>query len=157
MNTVRLKVRDLEFEATGFDTFAVCEPLLNRAIEIWKEGPRIAPATAISEKPPQRVREGSSSPSDLSVNSFAARLSGDSCRDLLKICGAYLAIVKGQERFSRDDLVSTAKSSSRWKKNYTNQVASNIQRMISQSELIENATDVFTLPDSIVEQVRAQL
>jgi hypothetical protein len=157
MNTVRLKVRDLEFEATGFDTFAACEPILNRAIEIWKGAPCSVPAGNMIDKPQQANRESGPLPSDISINSFAAKLTADSCRDLLKICAAYLTIAKGQERFSRDELLATAKSSSRWKKTYTNQVAGNIQRMISQSELTENATGVYTLPDQIIEQVRAQL
>lgn len=157
MLTIRVKIRDLELEGTGFDSFEKFEPVLDRVVAIWKEsagsnserlGKNLNPSSDI-ELPPGSW--------EMSINSFAAKLGGDTCRDLLKIGATYLSLVQGKQRFPRLDLLAIVKESTRWKKSYGNQVARDIQRMIAQSELVENATDIYSVPANVLDEIRSKL
>ena len=157
MNTIRLKIRDLEIEGVGFDTFEKFEPILNRAVEIWKSSggatPNSAPLT------PRKNEAGVSSEQfgSISINSFIVKVGGESCRDLLKASAGYLTIVQSQERINHDDLVATAKQSTRWKKDFSANVNRDVKRMIDQGEITENATKIYSLPPAAVEEMRSML
>ncbi len=155
MNTIRLKIRDLEIEGIGFDSFEKFEPVLSRAVEIWKEIGAIE--SAPKKNPPHSNEHKSTSLDGISINSFAAKLSGDTCRDLLRISAAYIVLVGGQQKFKREELINTAKESSRWKKNYADQMSVNITRMIAKSELTENATGIYSLPPQVIDEFKQKL
>ncbi len=80
------------------------------------------------------------------VDSVARKLGVNSCRTLLVAAAAYLALYKGKERFSREELVSTAREARRaWKSDYTTQTSVNITRMLDADELVERDKDLYDL------------
>lgn len=159
MHTIRLKIRDLEVEGIGFDSFEKFEPILNKAVEIWKGsgGNEIVKTPANAPPVPKVVNASSGETLDMSINSFVAKVGGDSCRNLLKASAGYLVLVKGEQKLKREDLINTAKDSTSWKKNFVNQTGINIERMIKHSELIENSSGIYSLPSPIVEEMQSKL
>lgn len=157
MNTIRLKIRDLEVEGIGFDSFEKFEPILNRAVEIWKGSGGSTANSATTT--PRKTDVGATSEEfgDISINSFIVKVGGESCRDLLKASAGYLTIVQSQERINHDDLVATAKQSTRWKKDFSANVNRDIKRMIDHGEITENATKIYSLPLAAVEEMRSML
>jgi predicted transcriptional regulator len=79
------------------------------------------------------------------VNTVATKLGVTSCRTLLIAAAAYLALFKGKEKFSREELVSCAKEARAWKSDYTTQTSVNINRMCDAGELVEKSKDVYDL------------
>lgn len=159
MHTIRMKIRDFEVEGIGFDSLEKFEPILNRALEIWKDNttPRqplktqtFSPATGEQTAQSDNIPE-------ITMNTFVARVGADSCRDLLKASAGYLAIVTSQERIRHEDLIATAKGCSRWKKTYSNMMSKDLKRMIEKNEIIENASGQYSLPPVIMEEMRSKL
>lgn len=80
------------------------------------------------------------------VDSVARKLGVNSCRTLLVAAAAYLTLYKGKDRFSREELVSTARDARRaWKNDYTVQTSVNITRMLDADELVERNKDAYDL------------
>lgn len=99
-------------------------------------------------EPSAPLREGT-------INTVATKLAANSCRTLLIASAAYLVFYRGKEKFSRDELVSTAKDARLWKQDYVPQLSLNIARMCDAGELIEKAKDVYDIaPKKLVELER---
>lgn len=155
MQSIRLKIRDFEIEGTGFETLEEFEPVLNRALEIWRESPTPVKGPASSLDRPE-ISTPANAP-EITMNTFVARVGADSCRALLRASAGYLTIVAAHERIRHDDLITTAQSCSRWKKSYSNMMSKDLKRMIEKGEIIENASGQYSLPAAQCEQMRAQL
>lgn len=159
MHTIRLKIRDLEVEGIGFDSFEKFEPILNRAVEIWKES---STANRFEQTPKSLSSDTSASTipveqAELSINSFVARVGGDTCREILSASAGYLIIIRSYQRIPHEELLETARSCSRWKKDYGNNLMRDVKRMIEQSQLIENSDRVYSLPHSILEEMKTKI
>jgi hypothetical protein len=107
------------------------------------DGKRAFPPKEEGGKPARReeapvVREGT-------VDSVVRKLGANSCRTLLIAAAAYLALYKGKDKFSREELVSTAREARAWKSDYTTQTSVNITRMLDAEELVEKHKDVYDL------------
>lgn len=159
MHTIRMKIRDFEVEGIGFDSLEKFEPILSRALEIWKNTtPPSQPmkTEAVSKVVGEQVASSGAIP-EITVNTFVARIGADSCRDLLKASAGYLAIIMSQERIRHEDLIATAKGCSRWKKTYSNMMSKDLKRMIEKNEIIENASGQYSLPSTIIEEMQLKL
>lgn len=104
---------------------------------------RVLRPRAEEAKPPGReeapvAREGT-------IDSVVRKLGANSCRTLLVAAAAYLALYKGKEKFSREELVSSARGTRAWKSDYTTQTSVNITRMLDAEELVEKDKDVYNL------------
>jgi hypothetical protein len=84
------------------------------------------------------VREGT-------ISTVAVKIGASSCRTLLVAAAGYLTLYKGNEKFSREELVACAKEARTWKSDYTVQTSVNINRMCDAEELIEKSKDVYAL------------
>ena len=159
MQSIRMKIRDFELEGIGFKSFEEFEPILNRALEIWKGSSSARQRLQNDDlsSPSHEPEPRSGSVPDITINTFVARVGGDSCRDLLKASAGYLAIVGSQERIRHEELISTAKSSSRWKKSYSNMMSRDLKRMIENDEIVENASGQYSLPSTAIDEMSAKL
>jgi hypothetical protein len=91
------------------------------------------------------------------VNTVAIKLGASSCRTLLVASAAYLVLYKGQERFTREELINAAKTARMWKSDYGVQTSVNISRMCEADELIEKSKDVYDLSPSKLSELEAKL
>jgi len=91
------------------------------------------------------------------VSAVAQKLGATSCRALLTAAAAYLSIFQGKESFTRDELIACAKGARSWKADYTNQMATNITRMLDAGVLFEKAKDDFSLSDGELKSLEIKL
>lgn len=104
-----------------------------------------------SAPPPTRGSDGAAATGETptgregTVNTVSMKLGADSCRTLLVAAAAYLTLFKGNEKFSREQLVATAKEARAWRGNYGVQTSININRMLESGELIEKSKNVYDL------------
>lgn len=105
------------------------------------------PAVAHARPTPQEeIRSQSvSSHPELSINTIAARMNVKSCRELMAASAAYLVLVSGKDRFTREEWLETCRSSSDWKKDYIGQFPINTQRMIKSGQINENQKHMYSL------------
>ncbi len=91
------------------------------------------------------------------INTVVGKTGANSCRTLLIAAAAYLALYRGKEKFSRDELVSCAKEARLWKSDYGVQTSLNISRMCDAGELIEKAKDIYDLAPKKMAELEAKL
>lgn len=91
------------------------------------------------------------------VNTVSMKLGADSCRTLLVAAAAYLTLFKGDEKFSREQLVATAKEARAWRSNYGVQTSININRMLESGELIEKSKNVYDLSQKKIADLEQRL
>jgi predicted transcriptional regulator len=76
---------------------------------------------------------------------------------LLVAAAAYLTLFKGDEKFSREQLVATAKEARAWRSNYGVQTSININRMLESGELIEKSKNVYDLSQKKIADLEQRL
>ena len=91
------------------------------------------------------------------VNTVVAKLGAKTCRTLLVAAAAYITLYQGKEKFTRDELLSCARSARLWKADYSTQVSININRMCESDELIEKGKDVYDLSQSKLSELTIKL
>jgi hypothetical protein len=82
---------------------------------------------------------------DIHINTLVNNLGVNSCRTLLQAVTYYLVVIKGAERFTREELVACARSARAWRDDYATQISVNIIRMCESNELIEKADNVYDI------------
>jgi hypothetical protein len=82
---------------------------------------------------------------DVHINTVANKLGVSSCRTLLQVATYYLVVIKGAERFTREELVACARTARAWRDDYATQISVNIIRMCESKELIERADNVYDI------------
>ena len=82
---------------------------------------------------------------DVHINTVVNQLGVNSCRTLLQAATYYLVVIKGAERFTREELVACARTARAWREDYATQISVNIIRMCESKELIERADNVYDI------------
>jgi hypothetical protein len=104
-----------------------------------------APAQAVAR---ERAPAHSTGRREGTVSMVAQKLSAKSSRDLFLAASAHLTFFQGNESFTKDELVACAKEARAWKTDYSNQIASNLKRMMDAGTLFEKSKNVVSLSDS---------
>lgn len=91
------------------------------------------------------------------VNTVVQKLGANSCRTALLAAAAHLVFYQGKEKFSREELVATAKEARIWKSDYVNQLSLNITRMCDAGELVEKGKDVYDLSQKKLAELEPKL
>jgi hypothetical protein len=112
--------------------------------------PHRQPAANTGASPRAAARPGT-------VSTVAQKLGANTCRSLLSAAAAHLSIYQGKESFTRDELIACAKEARSWKADYSNQMATNITRMLDSGVLFEKAKDVFSLSDDELKNLETKL
>ena len=110
-------------------------------------------ATAASGRPSQST----DNKPEGTINTVSIRLGAESCRDLLIASAAYLMVFQGKDRFTRSELLATAKEAQAWKSDHGSQVSINLRRMQDAQELFEKAKDVFALSPKKLKELEAKI
>lgn len=112
----------------------------------------------------QRNQAGEASPAAVSapirqgtVSVVAQKIGAKSARDLLLAAAAHLTLYQGKDSFSKDDLVACAKDARNWKADYSNQMASNMKRMLDAGTLFEKAKNLFSLSSDALADIEERL
>lgn len=111
--------------------------------------PEVVPEVGSTEQNAP-LREGT-------INTVVMKLGANSCRTLLNASAAYLALFRGKEKFSREELISVAKEARLWKQDYVPQLSLNIARMCEAEELIEKAKDVYDIAPKKLAEIEKKL
>lgn len=91
------------------------------------------------------------------VSTVAQKLGANSCRTVLVAAAAHLTLYQGQDTFTREELIATAKQARGWKVEYSNQMATSIIRLQEAGTLFEKAKDVFSLSDQAMSELETKL
>lgn len=143
---IRLKLGDLEVEYEGSESFIKSNllALVSEAIELLQERGDQIPKAQVS--PPLKDSDKQFSGT---TSTIASKLSAKSGPDLIIAATTRLTLVLGLESFSRQQLLDEMKSASAYyKKSYSNNLSSYLQRLVKSNDLIEAATDTYALSAS---------
>jgi hypothetical protein len=138
------------------EALAPLEEPAQRAVLAWAASqlglgrPPTSEAFADAPKHTAAKREGT-------VSVVAQKIGAKSARELLLAAAAHLTLYQGKERFTKEELVATAKEGRGWKADYSNQMAFNIKRMADAGTLFEKAKNVFSLSDQAVTDLEGRL
>lgn len=91
------------------------------------------------------------------VSTVAQKLGASSCRTLLLAAAAHLSLYQGKENFTRDELIACVKEARGWKADYSNQMATQIKRLLDAGSLFEKSRDIFSLSDGTLKSIEAKL
>jgi hypothetical protein len=91
------------------------------------------------------------------VSTVAQKLGANTCRSILTAAAAYLSIYQGKESFTRDELIGCGKEARGWKADYSNQMATNISRMLDSGVMFEKAKDLFSLSEDELKNLQTKL
>ncbi|MBI4922086.1 MAG: hypothetical protein HY834_10075 [Devosia nanyangense] len=92
------------------------------------------------------AKTGASGPLDLSVKTICQRLSAKTGSDLLKAGAVSLALVQGQQQFTRKEILAEAqKAAGYWKASYSNDAGRYVTTLQSQVFLIEASSGQLSL------------
>ncbi|MBK8009410.1 MAG: hypothetical protein IPK23_14060 [Rhizobiales bacterium] len=105
----------------------------------------------------QRADVASGSKRPGTVSGVAQKLGANSCRTLLASAATYLTLYQAKDSFSRDELIASAKEARSWKAEYSNQMATQINRLLDAGTLFEKSKDVFSLSEDHIKDVSAKL
>jgi hypothetical protein len=94
---------------------------------------------------------------DQSLNSFISALGGGSCREILKAAAIHLSLADKAPIFSKQDWFDRAASAHEWQRDFSNQRARDVRRMISSKEVIEKNGGMYSVPAKIIADAKARL
>jgi hypothetical protein len=153
--TLKVRTGDIEIELQSDDLAGDLEIALS-AIE------RLAPTGGPSERPTRKDgarangahHGGAGGDFQQGINSYAAKFEANSSRKLLRIAAIHLTLNDGKDSFTRDELFARARTAREWKKEYVDQQALNIGRMVKAHELIERSNGEFSVPGRALEDAK---
>lgn len=159
MKTIRLEVGALRLEVISDDVetdlkiaLATLKSMTATAAALplpSEEGGPASGATARGAKPHSDYDHG--------INTYVAKLGGDSGRKLIRAASFHLSLVDGLESFPKDALIARAREAREWKKDYVNTQATDLRRMVASGDLIERSNGQFTVPTKALEEGKALL
>ncbi len=153
---LKLKLGDLEVEFDGSEDF-VRKDLVKLAQDFSKTGVPVASARPSNGKPQSATTNG---PLDqtLTTTAIAKKLSCKTLQDLIQSAVAYLALVRGQESFSKDEIWENMKAATgyfdaKMSKNYSREIG----KMVKADFLREVAKDRFSLASEHVTALQTRI
>ncbi|MBV8276343.1 MAG: hypothetical protein JO170_13940 [Verrucomicrobia bacterium] len=156
---IRVKVRDIEIEYEGTETYL--KENLPDLIQLLAELPTV-------EEPPVQLEEEEVLPAsedpgkkkfELTTNMIAARLGANSGPDLILAACAHLDFVKGQQQFHRKNILAEMKDAkSYFKTSYASgNLSTNLKNLVRGKKLMEQAQDVYALDAATRSELESKL
>lgn len=140
---IRLKIGNLEVEYEGSDTFIRSDllNLVSKAIDLLREQGEDVPKV---EGAPSRPGDGKQL--SATTRTIASKLGVKSGPDLVIAAAAKLTLGVGLDSFTRQQLLDEMKSATAYyKKSYSNNLSSYLQRLVKANDLFEAAKDTYAL------------
>lgn len=156
---VRFKVGDLELEYEGPSSYVengltdLFEKVLSYGdfdVRLVGEAPQ--PAAPAEEPLPQRMD------TDISLATMISRLGGNTGTDVVFMAAAHLAVCQERSRFSRAEILESAKSADGYyKKSISSNLSSYLDRLLKDGRLSQYSDKSYSLPESQRKRVRSGL
>lgn len=155
---IRIKMGDIEVEYEGSESFLKEElrELLAGVVELHKEkgvGPTAINGASNSKSPASDgiVFEGT-------TNTVAAKLSVNSGPELVIAAVARVALVLGQEKIGRTNLLKEMKTATGYyKQSYGSNLSVSLKNLVSNDRLREVSKDEFSLSATELQKIKATL
>ena len=141
---VHLKTAQVEIEYEGNESFLQTEMLtfIKQIAEIHKNTPPLSSPSGSKIEGIPTDDQGI----NLSVSSIASKLIVESGPDLILASCAYLSLVKKQETFTRKNILDSMKlATTYYKKSYSSNLSSYLDRLIKDDKILQQANDVYAL------------
>jgi hypothetical protein len=151
-----LKVGQIELQFEGaIQTFeAKFESIFTQLVELGKEKFRSGELNSESPKTPPSDR----SVPPMTVKAVAAKFGGGSGSELLNTAIASLAVIKGKETFSRQEINEEMKlATGYYKTSYSSNLSNYLETIAKQGTIIEVSKDVYALKESVRAEMELKL
>lgn len=160
MTRMRLLAQGVELEVESDD--------LKRDIDIALEALAYLNQNTSNQEPPpvrEKVVDKESRPGGTdgnsrlksSMNTYAAMFQASSARQLLRAAAAHLTLHDEKAIFPKEELYARARTAHEWKREFVDQQAVNLNRMVKAHELIEKSAGNYAVPSKIIAEAKSVL
>jgi len=94
---------------------------------------------------------------DQGINSYVGALGAGSCRSILKAAAIHLSLAEGISVFSKQAWFDRAAEAHDWQRDFSNQRARDVRRLVAGKEITEKNGGMFAVPAKALSEARLKL